>query len=209
MVGTRVDLQLGRQAPAEAVLRQHASHRVAHEADRMPGQHLARARPPHPARIGGVTDVLLLLELLARQPNLGRIDDDHEVAGVEVRGETRVGLPAQHQRDSRREAAEDLALGVGDVPAPRGTCRLGAEAPGGSGDRHRRSVAKQRRDPRTTVAAGVPPQVAGPARLQPATSSLTGKRSNPTNYYPPKPAAPPPGLPTPPPASCDGSRSPP
>src|SRR5207245_7971397 len=58
MVGARVDLELGRQAPAEAVLRQHAGHRVAHQADRMPGEHLARTRPPHPAWIGGVADVL-------------------------------------------------------------------------------------------------------------------------------------------------------
>src|SRR5437773_619692 len=140
MVGTRVDLELGRQAPAEAVLRQHADDSVAHEADRMPGQHLARARPPHAARIGRVTDVLLLLELLARQPDLGRVDDDHEVARVEVRREPRVGLPAQHRRDPGSEAAEDLALGVGDVPAARGARRLGAEAPGGSREGHRRQA---------------------------------------------------------------------
>src|SRR5204862_26440 len=36
MAGTRVDLQLGRQASADAVLRQHAGHRVAHQAARMP-----------------------------------------------------------------------------------------------------------------------------------------------------------------------------
>src|SRR5437667_11051238 len=72
MVGTRVDLQLGRQASAEAVLRQHSGHRFAHEADRMPGEHLARARPPQPARIGGGADVLLPPELLARLPNAGR-----------------------------------------------------------------------------------------------------------------------------------------
>src|SRR3989441_10228740 len=65
MVGTRVDLQLGRQASAEAVLRQHAGHRAAHPAGRIPGEPPAPARPPPPARVGGVTDVLLHFEPLS------------------------------------------------------------------------------------------------------------------------------------------------
>src|SRR5437867_3146007 len=51
------------------------------------------------------------------------------------------------------------------------------------------SIGKQRRDPRTTVAAGVPPQMAGPTRLELATSCVTGRRSNQLNYDPVTPEA--------------------
>src|SRR5262245_61961620 len=46
------------------------------------------------------------------------------------------------------------------------------------------SVGQERRDPRTTVAAGVPPREAGPTRLELATSCVTGRRSNQLNYDP-------------------------
>src|SRR2546426_11934410 len=45
------------------------------------------------------------------------------------------------------------------------------------------SVAKQRRDPRTTVAAGVPPQVAGPARPALPPPPGTGQRSRPPDPH--------------------------
>src|SRR5207248_7392921 len=51
------------------------------------------------------------------------------------------------------------------------------------------SVERKRRDPRTTVAAGVPPRMAGPTRLELATSCVTGRRSSQLNYDPVNPEA--------------------
>ena len=49
--------------------------------------------------------------------DLLRVDDDDEVAGVDVRRVLRLVLAAQRVGDVRRETAEGLALGVDDVPA--------------------------------------------------------------------------------------------
>ena len=47
---------------------------------------------------------------------LRRVDDDHVVAGVDVRRPDRLVLAAQQRRDLGREAAEDRAFGVDHVP---------------------------------------------------------------------------------------------
>src|SRR5580765_8577569 len=136
MIRPGVDLELRGELPSEAVLRQHADDRFAHEARRALREHLFRARAPDAARVARVADVLLLRELLPREPDFRRVDHDDEIARVEMGREARVFLAAEHAGDARREPAEHLAVGIGDVPAPRGTCRLGAEPPRGVRQRH-------------------------------------------------------------------------
>src|SRR5579862_6178523 len=80
-----IDLELRREPTAEAVVRQHAGYRRAHESRRMLREHLVGTRPPYPARPARVADVLLLRQLLAGETDLRRVDDDDEVAGVDVR----------------------------------------------------------------------------------------------------------------------------
>ena len=56
------------------------------------------------------------------------VDDDDEVARVDVRRVLRLELAAQRVGDARREAAERLAVGVDDIPAPldlAGLCAIG------------------------------------------------------------------------------------
>src|SRR5690242_11226675 len=83
--GPGVDLELGGEPTAEAVARQHAGDRRAHEPRRVPREDLVGTRTPHATRPARVADVLLLRELLARETNLRRVDDDDEVARVDVR----------------------------------------------------------------------------------------------------------------------------
>jgi hypothetical protein len=58
----------------------------------------------------------LLLALAAGELHLGGVDDDHVVAGVDVGGEDRLVLAAQHAGDLGRHPPERLAVGVHDVP---------------------------------------------------------------------------------------------
>src|SRR5690242_19082194 len=85
MFGPGVDLELGREPTAEAVARQHAGDRGAHESGRVPAEHLVGTRTPHPTRPPGVAHVLLLHQLLTGETDLRRVDDDDEVARVDVR----------------------------------------------------------------------------------------------------------------------------
>src|SRR4029434_1458043 len=84
MVGPGIDLELGGQPPAEAILRQHALDRVAHEARRLAVEDLLRARLPDAARVAGVPEIGLVAQLLAREPHAPGIHHDDEVTRVEV-----------------------------------------------------------------------------------------------------------------------------
>ena len=57
-----------------------------------------------------------LVELVAGQRDLLRVDDDDEVTHVHVRGEGRLVLAAQEVRGLDGEPAEDHVGGVDDVP---------------------------------------------------------------------------------------------
>jgi hypothetical protein len=69
--------------------------------------------------------VHLLVELVTGDADLLRVDDDDEVAGVDVRGVLRLVLAAQRVRDRGRQAPEGLPLGVDEVPLARDLSRLG------------------------------------------------------------------------------------
>src|SRR5215210_1491434 len=59
----------------------------------------------------------LVVQLLAGHRDLLGIDDDDEIACVDVRRELRLALAAERVRDAGRETAERLSLSVHEVPA--------------------------------------------------------------------------------------------
>jgi hypothetical protein len=73
-----------------------------------------------------VAVVPLLVELVAGDLDLLGVDDDDEVAGVDVRCVLGLALAAERVGDLGRQAAERLALGVDEIPLARDLSRLGA-----------------------------------------------------------------------------------
>ena len=76
------------------------------------------------ARVARVAVDHLPLGLVGGEHDLGGVDDDHVVAGVEVRGEDRLVLAPQDPGDLGGHAAEHHALGVDDVPGCARSRRL-------------------------------------------------------------------------------------
>ena len=143
----RVDLELAHLRGGEPVLREHALDRLADHLGRAPLELLAQRPLLEAARVAGVPAVHLLVELLARDADLLRVDDDHEVARVDVRRVLRLALPAERVGDlasrdgpgscPRRRRRTSRA---GSRPAWR--CRWSSLGKSGSrADRRRRSVA--------------------------------------------------------------------
>ena len=141
-----VDLQLADLRRGELVLREHALDGLADDLGRAPLELLAERPLLEPARVARVPAHHLLVELLPRDVDLLRVDDDHEVARVDVRRVRRLALAAQRVGDLRRETAQGLPLGVHDVPVALDLARLGGvgrhrSERRRSSDRRRRSVA--------------------------------------------------------------------
>ena len=78
-------------------------------------------------RIAGVPVELLALALVAGDGDLVGVDDDDEVAGIDVRGVDRLVLPAQELRGLAGQATEHDVGRVDDVPGAGDVGRLGAE----------------------------------------------------------------------------------
>ena len=125
VLGAGVDLELGQLRGGEPVLRQHALDRLADDLGRSTVELLAQRARLQAAGVAGVPVDHLLVELVAGDMDLLRVDDDHEVAGVDVRRVLRLALAAQRVGDLRREPAEGLPLGVDDVPVALDLSRLG------------------------------------------------------------------------------------
>ena len=77
------------------------------------------------AFVAAVIPVELLFFLAAGQLDLRRVDDDDVIAGVDVRRVDRLVLALQQAGRLGRDAAQDLALGVDDVPLPLHTAGSG------------------------------------------------------------------------------------
>src|SRR5438046_1443370 len=116
MLGARIDLQLQELATGEPVLREHAADGDSQDFLRAALELLAQRATTDSTGVAGVPVVTLLVELVARDVDLLCVDDDDEVAGVDVRRVGRLALAAQGVGDAGREPPEGLALGVDDVP---------------------------------------------------------------------------------------------
>ena len=58
----------------------------------------------------------LVIQLLAGQNNLRRVDDDDVIAAVHMRGEGRLVLAAQDRSNLAGQSAKGHAVGVNDIP---------------------------------------------------------------------------------------------
>ena len=113
---TGVDLQLLAHGTTERVLRQHALHGMLDDAFGMLGHGLGEGLGLQPAGIATMTVVNLVRSLRARHADLVRVDDDHEVARVDVRGVLRLVLALEDLRSFGRHAAEHLVGRVDQDP---------------------------------------------------------------------------------------------
>lgn len=125
VLGTGVHLELGQLGTAEAVLGEHAADGLLHRANRVLLEKLGVVDSLQTARVTRVAVGDLLLTLVAGEGDLVGVDDDDEVAGVEVVGEARLVLAAQERGGVRGEAAENDVGGVDDQPFALDLASLG------------------------------------------------------------------------------------
>ena len=88
-------------------------------------EHLLGADDLEAARVVRVGRVGLRVPLLAGEPDLLGIDDDDELAGVDVRRVFGAVLAAQDVGDLDRQPADDLVGGVDDEPISNNCFFLG------------------------------------------------------------------------------------
>src|SRR5207245_8799001 len=86
--------------------------------------------------VARVVPVQLLFFFAAGQTDLRGIDDHHVIAGVDVRRVDRLVFALQQAGSFRRDAPEDLPLGVDDVPLP---LDVASRDPGGAGSGNERT----------------------------------------------------------------------
>src|ERR1700678_3314575 len=117
VVRTFIDPQVAELLLAQRPARKHALDRLLDDAL---GELALEDRLGRPfldaADIAAVVIVDLLVELAAGEHHLVRVDDDHVVAIIDVRGEARLVLAAQPRGDDRSQAPDDEPLGVDEKP---------------------------------------------------------------------------------------------
>src|SRR5262249_41512833 len=95
VLGTGIDLELADHLTAQAVVRDHAFDGQLDGALGVFGQELLVGGGPQTARVAGVAVGEFGRTLVTGQRHLGGVDDDHKVAGVDVRREHGLVLAAQ------------------------------------------------------------------------------------------------------------------
>jgi hypothetical protein len=96
MLAGSVDLQFGKQAPPQPILRQHPSDSGLNQALRLLLAHFPRTNGADPARVTGMAMIQFGLGLGTGEPNLGGIDNDHKIAAILMGREIGPMFPAQN-----------------------------------------------------------------------------------------------------------------
>jgi hypothetical protein len=126
MLRAVVEVKRAHLVAAERAARDHALHRLLeHTLGETALEHLARSRLLQPAGVAGVLVIDLLVELAAGEADLVGVDHDDMVAAIDVRREARLVLAAQDVGDDRRDAPDDQAVGVDQMPFLLDLGRLG------------------------------------------------------------------------------------
>src|SRR5438445_7600029 len=116
MVRAFVDLELGVHRTTERVFRQHALDRGFDHALGVLGQKILQRDRLDVADVAGVVVIDLVVELVAGDCNLLRVDYDEIIARVAMRGVDRLMLAAQTAGELGGKATQRLVAGVDEVP---------------------------------------------------------------------------------------------
>src|SRR5712691_7310886 len=116
VVGPRVDAKSLEHVGAQRVPLQHAPHCVGDRERRVDVLRLLKRPLAQTTRVSRVPRVLLAEQLGAADLDLGGVDHDHVVAGVQVGGERGLVLAAQDLGHTARQAAQNLVRGVDHKP---------------------------------------------------------------------------------------------
>src|SRR5216683_3124084 len=111
-----IDLQLLHESAAQVGAGQHAPDGVLDQPGGVARHRLLGRVLAEPARVLRVVDVLLVLPLVAGEPDLLGVHHHHEIPAVRVGREGGLVLAAQDARDGGRGAAQHLVLHVDDHP---------------------------------------------------------------------------------------------
>ena len=111
-----IDLQALQLGSAQLVLAQHALHGQLEGELRALGHQVAVLGLMETAGIAGVGAVVLLVQLLAGEQGLVRVDDDDEITAIHVGGVGGLQLAAEQVGGDDGGAAHGLSRGVQHVP---------------------------------------------------------------------------------------------
>src|SRR5687767_3520115 len=110
----------------------------------------------------------LIVQFMPREPDTFSVNDNNEIAGVRIRRKDRFVFTTQHLCNLTGHATQYFALRINDVPQP--LCAS--------------FFSVHNIYPGIKVLLATPQKLAGPTRLELATSGVTGRRSNQLNYDP-------------------------
>ena len=113
---TTIDAQTGQSGSAQAVLGQHTLDSLLDGEFRTLLHQGAIGNLFQAASPAGMVTIKLLSQLVASQHSLVRIDDDNEIAAVNMRGVLGLGLAAQQISGGDSGLAQRLASCIQDVP---------------------------------------------------------------------------------------------
>ncbi len=122
MLGLAINLELGEKSAAETVLRKHPAYGSLDKTLGTGLKKLARTRGPDAARIVGMVVIQLVPTLGASQFHLGRVDHDHKVACILMRGIVGTMLTAQDAGRARCYSAQGTAFSIDQDPSPTAQC---------------------------------------------------------------------------------------
>lgn len=115
---TGIDLQLHVGLAAERVLRKHPLDRLFDDALRVLRHQLRKLLVAVAARIERIMIIRLLLHALAGHLDLLGVDDNDEIACIDMRRKSRFVLAAKDGRDARGQTAHGLPVGIYQMPLP-------------------------------------------------------------------------------------------
>lgn len=111
-----IDLELHRDLLAERVLRKHTLYCVLDDTIWVRRTNFLELREASSTWVQRVAVVLLLVFALAGHLDLAGIDDDDEIAGINVRSECWLMLATEKASHLRSKTADRLPISIDDVP---------------------------------------------------------------------------------------------
>lgn len=111
-----IDLELHADLLAERILRKHALDGVLYDTIRILLADVLELREACATWIESIAVILLLLFALTGHLDLAGIDDDDEIAGINVRSKGWLMLAAEKASHLRCKTADRLPIGIDDVP---------------------------------------------------------------------------------------------